>query len=68
MKKTESIAVHIDIDSKLAVVALAEMDGMTASQFVCELIHNELQRKYHALTVLQNWKKGTGTVGTDGTE
>lgn len=68
MKKTDQIAVHIDHGSKMAIAAIAEIDGMTASEYVCNLIHTDLQRKYHALTVLQEWAKGTGTVGTDGTE
>ena len=44
MKKTEQSAVHLSSDTKEVLMLLAEQNGNSVSEFVCDLIEADLQR------------------------
>jgi len=67
-KKITQIAVHLSPETKEVIMSLAEQDGVSVSEFVCDLIESDLQRKFDKFSVLQRWVNNTGTVRTDGPE
>lgn len=67
MKKTEQIAVHLSGDTKEVLMLLAEQNGNSVSEFVCDLIEADLKKQFDRFSVLKKWMQVTGSVGTDST-
>lgn len=59
---------HIDCDTREAVLALADLAGVTTSEYVCDLITRNLKSKLDDLSVLQKWEISQGTVRTVGSD
>lgn len=52
-KKTEALTVHLGDTLKKQMLALAESQGLTGSEFICFLISNHLESKRSEFRLLQ---------------
>lgn len=65
VKNTDQINVKLDSDTRAAVIELANLHGMSASEFIRSLIVANLKEKLDELSVLQAWATSTGNLGNE---
>lgn len=67
-KKTAVVAIHVPIATKEASTNYAAREGLTVSEYGCNVFHQILQSELDKANIAIAWKESMGSMGSDGNE